>query len=145
MDRLERDYQRRHEFEPQLLRMNTEHQRMLQIEKLSALGTMVGEIAHQLNNPLVGVVNLAQLATREADDPARKRELLKEIHRAGADCHAFLQSMLRFSKVSSFESRPTAMSQVIEETVLLFRQTERRQFPVEVEVPEHPVILVVDP
>jgi len=145
LERVERDYRRQHDLEHQLLRMGTEHQRMLQIEKLSALGTMVGEIAHQLNNPLVGVVNLAQLAAREADDPARTRELLKEIHRAGADCHEFIESMLRFSKVSSFESRPTAMAQVIEETVLLFRQTERRQLPVEIHLPEQPVILTIDP
>jgi signal transduction histidine kinase len=145
LERVEQDYQRQHDLEHQLLRLGTEHQRMLQIEKLSALGTMVGEIAHQLNNPLVGVVNLAQLAAREADDPARTRELLKEIHRAGADCHAFIQSMLRFAKVSSFESRPTPIAQVIEETVLLFRQTESRQLPVETLLPERPVILTVDP
>jgi signal transduction histidine kinase len=145
LERVERDYQRQHDLEHQLLRLGTEHQRMLQIEKLSALGTMVGEIAHQLNNPLVGVVNLSQLAAREADDPARTRELLKEIHRAGADCHAFIQSMLRFSKVSSFESKPTPMAQVIEETVLMFRQTESRQLPVEMHWPEQDVVLTVDP
>lgn len=145
LERVERDYQRQHDLEHQLLRLGTEHQRMLQIEKLSALGTMVGEIAHQLNNPLVGVVNLAQLAVREADDPQRTRELLKEIHRAGADCHALIQSMLRFSKVSSFESKPTSMAQVIEETVLMFRQTESRQFPVETRLPEQDVVLTVDP
>lgn len=145
LERVERDYRRQHDLEHQLLRLGTEHQRMLQIEKLSALGTMVGEIAHQLNNPLVGVVNLSQLAAREADDPARTRELLKEIHRAGADCHAFIQSMLRFSKVSSFESKPTPMAQVIEETVLMFRQTESRQLPVEMHWPEQDVVLTVDP
>jgi len=145
LERVEQDYQRQHDLEHQLLRLGTEHKLMLQIEKLSALGTMVGEIAHQLNNPLVGVVNLAQLAAREADDPARTRELLKEIHRAGADCHAFIQSMLRFAKVSSFESRPTPIAQVIEETVLLFCQTESRQLPVETLLPERPVILTVDP
>lgn len=145
LDRVERDYQRQHDLEHQLLRLNTEHQRILQIEKLSALGTMVGEIAHQLNNPLVGVVNLAQLAAREADDPARARELLTEIRRAGEDCHAFIQSMLRFSKVSSFESMPTAMAQLIEETVLLFRQTESRQLSVETRLPEQAVVLRVDP
>lgn len=145
LDRVERDYQRQHDLEHQLLRLGTEHQRILQIEKLSALGTMVGEIAHQLNNPLVGVVNLAQLAAREADDPVRTRALLTEIHRAGEDCHAFIQSMLRFSKVSSFESMPTLMAQVIEETVLLFRQTERRQLPVETRLPDQPVVLTVDP
>lgn len=145
LERVERDYQRQHELEHQLLRLGTEHQRILQIEKLSALGTMVGEIAHQLNNPLVGVVNLAQLAEREADDPARTRELLKEIHRAGADCHAFIQSMLRFSKVSGFESKPTLMAEVIEETVLMFRQTESRQLPVEIRLPPQAVVLTVDP
>lgn len=145
LERVERDYQRQHDLEHQLLRLGTEHQRILQIEKLSALGTMVGEIAHQLNNPLVGVVNLSQLAMREADDPARTRELLKEIHRAGADCHALIQSMLRFSKVSSFESKPTPMGQVIEETVLMFRQTERQQLPVETHLPEQAVVLTVDP
>jgi signal transduction histidine kinase len=145
LERVERDYQRQHDLEHQLLRIGTEHQRILQVEKLSALGTMVGEIAHQLNNPLVGVVNLAQLAAREADDPARTRELLTEIHRAGEDCHAFIQSMLRFSKVSCFESMPTSMAQVIEETVLLFRQTESRQLPVETRLPEQAVVLTVDP
>jgi len=145
VDRLDRDYQRQHELEHQLLRLNTEHQRMLQIEKLSALGTMVGEIAHQLNNPLVGVVNLAQLAAREADDPARTRELLAEIGHAGEDCHALIQSMLRFSKVSNFESEPTAMAQVVNETVLLFRQTESRRTPVNIRLPERAVMLTVDP
>jgi signal transduction histidine kinase len=91
------------------------------------------------------VVNLAQLAEREAEDPVRTRELLKEIRRAGADCHALIQSMLRFSKVSSFESKPTSMAEVIDETVLMFRQTESRQLTVETRLPEQSVVLTVDP
>ena len=145
LDRVERDYQRQHDLEHQLLRLDTEHARILQIEKLSALGTMVGEIAHQLNNPLVGVVNLAQLAQREADNPARTRELLAEIRDAGQDCHAFIASMLRFAKVSKFECHPTDMAQVVNETVLMFRQTDRRQIQVELVFPGQPVVLMVDP
>jgi signal transduction histidine kinase len=37
------------------------------------------------------------------------------------------------------------MAQVIEETVLLFRQTERRQLPVELRLPAQAVVLTVDP
>lgn len=142
---VERDYQRQHDLEHQLLRLDTEHRRILQLEKLSAVGTMVGGIAHQLNNPLVGVVNLAQLAERDADDPARTRELLREIRSAGEDCRAFVKRMLAFSKVSGFESRPTPMSTLIEDTVLLFRQTERRHLQVDTQLPEPPVVLNVDP
>jgi len=145
LGRVDRDYQRQHDLEHQLLRLGNEHQRIVQLEKMSALGTLVGEIAHQLNNPLVGVVNLAQLAQREADDPARVRALLAEIRRAGADCHALITSMLRFAKVSGFESHPVDMAQVIDETVLLYRQTEKHQSPVDVHLPDHPVVLTVDP
>ena len=145
LDRVERDYRRQHDLEHQLLRLDSEHRRILQLEKLSAVGTMVGGIAHQLNNPLVGVVNLAQLAEREADDPARTRELLREIRSAGEDCRDFVKRMLGFSKVSCFESRPTPMAGLIEDTVLLFRQAESRHLPVEVKLPEAPAVLTVDP
>jgi len=145
LERVERDYRRQHELEHRLLHLDTEHQRMLQLEKLSALGTMVGGIAHQLNNPLVGVVNMAQLAERENDNPAATRELLGEIRRAGEDCRVFVRRMLEFSKVSSFASKPTAMAPLIEDTVLMFRQAERRHHPVEVRVPAEPVVLPIDP
>jgi signal transduction histidine kinase len=145
LDRVERDYRRQHDLEHQLLRLDSEHRRILQLEKLSAVGTMVGGIAHQLHNPLVGVVNLAQLAEREADDPARTRELLREIRSAGEDCRDFVKRMLGFSKVSCFESRPTPMAELIEDTVLLFRQAESRHLPVEVKLPEAPAVLTVDP
>ncbi|MBI3148971.1 MAG: histidine kinase [Betaproteobacteria bacterium] len=145
LERVERDYRRQHDLEHQLLRLDSEHRRILQLEKLSAVGTMVGGIAHQLNNPLVGVVNLAQLAEREADDPARTRELLREIRSAGEDCRDFVKRMLGFSKVSCFESKPTPMAELIEDTVLLFRQAERRHLPVEVKLPEEPAVLTVDP
>lgn len=145
LNRVERDYQRQHELEHRLLHLDTEHQRMLQLEKLSALGTMVGGIAHQLNNPLVGVVNMAQLAERETDNPQATRELLAEIRRAGADCRTFVRRMLEFSKVSSFDSKPTPMAPLIEDTVLMFRQAEDRHHPVDTHLPESPVVLTIDP
>jgi signal transduction histidine kinase len=145
LDRVERDYRRQHDLEHQLLMLDTEHRRILQLEKLSALGTMVGGIAHQLNNPLVGVVNLSQLAEREADDPVRTRELLSEIRSAGEDCREFVKRMLAFTKVSSFESKTTSMAELIDDTVLLFRQTENKHLPVEIRLPDEPVMLTVDP
>lgn len=145
LDRIDRDYQRQHELEHRLLRINTEHQRILQLEKLSALGTMVGGIAHQLNNPLVGVVNMAQLAEREADNPQRVREALAEIQRAGKDCRSFVRRMLDFSKASHFERKPTPIAALIEDTVLMYRQTESRHLPVEIVLPDPPPELFVDP
>lgn len=45
-------YRRQRRAESQLSKLSTEHERIVQMEKLSATGQMIGEIAHQINNPL---------------------------------------------------------------------------------------------
>jgi len=145
LGKVERDYRRQREVELQLSRIDTEHQKVIQVEKLSAMGLMIGEIAHQLNNPLVGVVNMAQLAERAVDDPARTRELLGEIGRAGKDCHAFVKRMLDFTKISCFDRKPTDINMLIEETVSLFRQSFRQQYKVLCDLPKEAPVLDVDP
>ena len=45
-----------------------QHQ-MLKMEKLSALGIMVGGVAHELNNPLMGVHNYVEYSLSKVTDP----------------------------------------------------------------------------
>jgi hypothetical protein len=47
-------YRSRREIRSQFAMLSDTHARLIQTEKLSAMGQMVSEIAHQLNNPLVG-------------------------------------------------------------------------------------------
>lgn len=116
-------YRRQREAERQFHQLSSEHARIVQMEKLSAMGQMVGEIAHQFNNPLVGVINLAQRAEKQADDPARVRELLGEIRRAGEHCSGYVQRMLRFTQLARSEPQPVALDALIGETAAFFRQT----------------------
>lgn len=114
---------RQREAERRFDALSSEHARVVQMEKLSTIGQMVGEIAHQFNNPLVGVVNLTQLAERHADDPARVRELLGEIRKAGEHCSGYVQRMLRFTQLARAEPQPVALDALARDTVTLFRQT----------------------
>jgi len=143
--RVERDYRNQRKMELQLSRVNHEHQRIVQVEKLSAMGLMVGEIAHQLNNPLVGVVNMAQLAERDIEEPERVRELLTEIQTAGKDCHIFVKRMLEFSKVSNFALQSTDLGTLVMETVTLFRQSSGASLNIQTMVGDEPSELMMDP
>lgn len=138
-------YQRQREAETQFSRLSTEHQRIVQMEKLSAIGMTVAEVAHQINNPLVGVMNLAQLAEREADDPERTRELLGEIRKAGDHCRAFVQRMLEFTKISSFQQETVEIGEIIEDTIALFKQSVGAKVDVVVKLPGAGVKLKADP
>ena len=138
-------YHRQREAESQFAKLSADHERIIQIEKLSAMGQMVSEIAHQLNNPLVGVINLAQLAEREADSPPRVKELLGEVQKAGEHCRSFVQRMLRFTKVARSEPRLTEMKGLVRETIAFFQQSFGNRYAVTLEAPDHDVIIEIDP
>ncbi len=145
LSRVERDYRRQHEVEIQLSRVNTEYQKLIQVEKLSAMGLMVSEIAHQLNNPLAGVINLAQLAERETGNSERTKELLAEISLAGKDCHAFVGRMLEFTKISCFDHKPTNLNRLIQETISLFQESSGIDSKIECDLPVDGPTLDLDP
>jgi signal transduction histidine kinase len=138
-------YSRQKVAELQFSKLTTDHQRLIQIEKLSAMGELVGEIAHQLNNPLVGVLNLAQLAEREADDPVKTRELLSEIRKAGKECRDTVQRILRINQISRSEPQSTDMKELVRDTITFCHQSLGNQQNIEFESPSQDVMLNVDP
>ncbi|MBI5120076.1 MAG: HAMP domain-containing histidine kinase [Rhodospirillales bacterium] len=135
----------RQEAESQLMRLSGEHQRIIHLEKLSATGTMVGEIAHQINNPLVGVVNLAQLAEREADVPVRVKALLADIRHAGEHCSEFVKRMLAFTKAARCQLQPVSLAPLVADTAALFRDSTPGHPSIELNLPEGNTDFEADP
>lgn len=138
-------YRRQRSAESQFAKLSSEHERIVQMEKLSAMGQMVGEIAHQFNNPLVGVINLAQRAERQTDNPQRVKELLGEIIKAGEHCSGFVQRMLQFTQMSRSEPQPTDLSALVRDSLAFFRQTMGGQLEVVFAASENGAVLAVDP
>jgi signal transduction histidine kinase len=138
-------YNRHREIEGAFAEFTQEQERVIQIEKLSAVGQMVTEIAHQLNSPLVGVINLATLAEREAGDPERQRELLRGVQEAGRHCRDFVQRMLRLNATARSEPKPTDIAELARETVMLFKQSYATPPDIVLDLPSQPLILQVDP
>jgi signal transduction histidine kinase len=138
-------YYRQREAESQLNKLSTDHEQLVQIEKLSAMGQIVSEIAHQLNSPLVGVTNLAELAEREEGNPPRTNELLGEIRKAGDHCRDFVQRMLRFNQVSHSEPRPNDIKVLVFETITFITQSVDGHPTVTFNAPDEEVTLEVDP
>jgi signal transduction histidine kinase len=138
-------YFSRQKLELQLNALSNEHGRLMQIEKLSVLGQMVGEIAHQLNNPLVGVINLTQLAERELANLPRTKELLAEIRKAGEHCRDVVQRMLRINKIARPEPQPTDLNDLAGETINTILRGSQDAPPIKLEKSSEPIVLQIDP
>ncbi len=137
-------YRRQQVAESELGKLTSEHERIVQIEKMSAMGELVGEIAHQLNNPLVGVINLSQLAQREINDPERVAELLAEVQKAGTECRDIVQRILRINQSSRSTLLPTNINELVQDTITFCHQSIDVQHAVDFVAPDQPVTLNVD-
>jgi len=65
----------------QQLQESREH--MMQMEKLSALGTLVGGVAHEINNPLMGIMNYVEFAQQKSTDAKIVKVLGQALHEVG--------------------------------------------------------------
>jgi len=65
-----------------------------QAQKLAVLGKFAKELAHQLNNPLVGVVNLSELLHSQFNGDEKQKALVQSIYQASKDCKKVVQQML---------------------------------------------------
>lgn len=101
----------------------TEHRqewaRLLQASKMAAIGEMAGGLAHQINNPLVGVLNFAQLLRRNLPPQDPNHELAATIEEAAERCRETVRALLRFGRNDTGEGREIRVGALVNEALTL--------------------------
>jgi PAS domain S-box-containing protein len=105
---------------------------LLQSEKLAAMGRLTSQIAHELNNPIYGIMNTLELLKTEIPPESKRRRILElslsEIQRLSE----MLRNMLSFSKPEEEKRRLVKMNELVE-GILLVMEKQMREVNIKVE------------
>jgi two-component system, NtrC family, sensor kinase len=93
--------------------------RVAQSERLASLGMLAAGVAHEVNNPLGGILSLTCLTVEDMrrDDP--NRENLEEVIRQTERCRDIVKGLLEFSRQSKGDSEPVNLNDVLQNTLSL--------------------------
>ena len=95
------------------------HLKLLQSEKMASLGKLAAGVAHEINNPLGGILIYANILLEETSPEDRRWQDLKEIVDQTLRCKDIVQELLDFSRQTRHRWVLTDLNQSIRQTISL--------------------------
>jgi two-component system NtrC family sensor kinase len=104
--------------------LNAAHQKLLHADRLASLGQLSASVAHEINNPVSGVLNLSMLLERIIANgqipPGREAEVrkyLNQISTETARVGRIVSDLLAFSRRSKPQRSPSDLNRLVSTTV----------------------------
>ncbi|MDH5785037.1 MAG: ATP-binding protein [Chromatiales bacterium] len=131
-------------FNRMLDELDSRRRRLLQSEKLAALGVLVAGVAHELNNPLSNISSSCQLLVEELDTAQREQQLewATTIDSETERARAIVAALMEYGRRREAELVPVPLAELLHTTQLLLKGPIRKNSgTIELDIPAGLVVL----
>ncbi len=104
-----------------------------QAQKMEAIGSLAGGIAHDLNNILFPISGLSEMLLEEIPPDSPEHESLEQIHKSAQRGSNLVKQILAFSRQSNPRKLPIRIQPILKEVLKLVRAT----IPRKIEITSH--------
>ena len=106
-------------------------------QKLESIGTLAGGVAHEINNPINGIMNYAQLILDRLGPDSPVAEFATEIDGESRRVASIVRNLLSFASPSKEEQSPARIRDIVDSSLALIQSVLRHdQIELVVDVPE---------
>ncbi len=113
---------------------------------LASLGELAAGVAHEINNPINGVINYAQLLINKAPEASKENDLARRIMKEGERIARIVGGLLSFARENTDENFEVVLRELLEDTVTLTAAQLRHDgIRVDWDVPEKLETIIVNP
>ena len=98
---------------------------LAQAQRMEALGTLAGGIAHNFNNLLMGIQGNASLMLLETDPNHPNYQKLKTIEKSVQSGSRLTRQLLGYAREGKYEVKPISLNQLVKETADTFSMTKK--------------------
>ena len=115
-------------------------------ERLAAVGRLAAGVAHEINNPLTGVLTFSHMLLEDAPENSQQKEDLETIIEATTRCRDIVRGLLNFSRQNEPQKTLASLNDLLREAMDLTRNQARlNQVAVAEEMAADLPGLVIDP
>lgn len=107
------------EFFQDISRQKTLQDELIQSEKLAGIGTLVSGIAHEINNPLGGIIGTAELMLPELPEGSSAREYANDIISYAQHAAEVISDLMTYSRKTKTETTAVCIPEIIEASLKL--------------------------
>jgi len=105
-------------------REREEEEKLYLTDRLASIGEMATGLAHELNNPLTGILSLSALLV-DSDIPEESREDIECIHTEAKRAASIVKNVLLFTRNNTYENGQASVNEVLRD-VLRLREHEEK-------------------